>query len=53
MSPLNLSRSQFPIPATECGVGPTCPFVYCHIVQVSQAGGTFGVGPYSESQNQQ
>src|SRR6266480_7808263 len=31
--PLNLSRSQRPIPLTVCGLGPRAPSVYCHIVQ--------------------
>src|SRR5256885_482454 len=51
--PLNLSRSQRPIPATLCGVGPIAPSVYCHMVQVSQLIGTTGVGPYCANQNQQ
>jgi hypothetical protein len=50
--PLNLSRSQRPIPLTVCGVGPRAPSVYCHIVQVFQFLGTTGVGPYCASQNQ-
>src|SRR5262245_22248565 len=52
-SPLNLSRSQRPIPATLWGSGPTAPSVYCHIVQVSQLGGITAVGPYWANQNQQ
>src|SRR6266480_1996452 len=50
--PLNLSRSQRPIPLTVCGLGPRAPSVYCHIVQVFQFLGTTGVGPYCASQNQ-